>query len=227
MKKHGRWPVLLLACALAACGADDRAGAAPDPSSATSASPEAAPPATGGDAPQPGAPEGPGVDPLPPTRALDVHVEGQVEAREAHRFDSPQGYAIYVLPQLEMTAEEPCCDLAWARVDDGFTMRIERVDEAVPVEDLRGDMALALSAVGQAEALAPGTPGIRVPGETELLMRARGQGVTSTMFVARIDGARYRVTLHMPHREAAEGIGPSFWAMLGSLRTTGPRPDGA
>src|SRR5690606_2156849 len=107
MKKHGRWPVLLLACALAACGADDRAGAAPDPSGATSASPEAAPPATGGDAPQPGAPEGPGDDPLPPTRALDVQVEGPVAARGAHRFDRPQAYAIDVLPQRERTAGDP------------------------------------------------------------------------------------------------------------------------
>src|SRR5690606_23346533 len=94
MQTYGRWPVLLLACALAACGADDRAGAAPDPSSATSASPAPAPPATGGVALRRGAPEGLGVDPLPRTRALVVLVEGQVAARGAHRFASPHGDAI-------------------------------------------------------------------------------------------------------------------------------------
>ena len=162
---------------------------------------------------------------LPETRALDVHVEGQVEAREARIFRSPQGYAIYVLPQLEMTQEEPCCDLAFARVDDGFSMRIERIDEGRDTATLAVDMALALSSVGQAEDTDVGghfPPEARA--EVELSQRAVGDGVSVAMLVARIDGGRYRVTLHLPHREALEGIAPSMWAMLGSLRTTGERP---
>ncbi|MBJ6984207.1 hypothetical protein [Luteimonas sp. MC1750] len=167
------------------------------------------------------------IDALPPTRTLEVSVEGQREAREARLFQSPQGYAIYVLPQLEMTPEEPCCDLVYARVDDGFFMRIERIDEATDLATLRGDMQLALSSVGTAEdagghayvAAQPGT-------DVELALRARGDGVSLVMLVARIDGGRYRVTLHLPHREALEGIVPSFRAMLGGLRTTGPRDAG-
>ncbi len=162
---------------------------------------------------------------LPDTRTLDVHVEGQVEAREARIFRSPQGYAIYVLPQLEMTQEEPCCDLAFARVDDGFSMRIERIDEGRDTATLAADMALALSSVGQAEdADVHGRFPPEARAEVELSQRAVGDGVSVAMLVARIDGGRYRVTLHLPHREALEGIAPSMWAMLGSLRTTGERP---
>lgn len=164
------------------------------------------------------------IDSLPPIRQLDVTVEGQREARDARLFKSPQGYAIYVLPQLEMTPEEPCCDLAYARVDDGFFMRIERIDYAMDLATLRENMQLALSSVGPAEdaglqAYFP--PEARA--EVELSMRALGDGVSMAMLVARIDGGRYRVTQHLPHREALEGIPPSFRAMLGSLRTTGPR----
>lgn len=162
---------------------------------------------------------------LPATRQLEVHVEGQRELREATLFQSPQGYAIYVLPQLAMTPEEPCCDLAYARVDDGFFMRIERIDGGADMQALAGDMRLALSSVGAAQdadvgAWLPGDAGI----EIELSMRAAGEGVSMAMLVMRLDGGRYRVTQHLPHREAMEGIAPSFWAMLGSLRTTGPRP---
>ena len=176
---------VLLAAALVACEREAEAPAAPG----------VVPP---GDARQPDAfiP----ADTLPPTRSLDVSVEGQTEAREARLFKSPQGYAIYVLPQLEMTPEEPCCDLAYARVDDGFFMRIERIDDA-----------------------ADGFAGPGVDVDVELSMRATGDGVSMVMLVARIDGGRYRVTQHLPHREALEGIPASMWAMLGSLRTTGPR----
>src|SRR5699024_3401047 len=165
----------------------------------------------------------PPAEPPPPTRELEVTVEGQTELREATLFESPQGYAIYVLPQLTMTAEEPCCDIAWARVDDGFTLRIERIDPDQELAILRENMELALSSVGEAEVVPPDRISAAGFRDAELFMRARGDGISSTMLVARIDGGRYRITLHLPHREALEGIAPSLWAMLDSLRTTGPR----
>lgn len=161
---------------------------------------------------------------LPPVRELEVTVEGERELREASLFQSPQGYAIYVLPQLTMTAGEPCCDIAWARADDGFFLRIERIDPEQDLAVLRENMALALSAIGDAEALPAEQIGADPLRDAELAMRARGDGISGYMLVARIDGGRYRITMHLPHREALEGIAPSMWAMLSSLRTTGPRP---
>lgn len=215
------WPAfLVLAGLLAACGTEPspperQEAAAPEPSAAPARPSQ---PATGGG--HPVEPAGP----LPPARELEVTVEGQSELREASLFESPQGYAIYVLPQLAMTAEEPCCDIAWARADDGFFMRIERIDPGQGLAVLRDNMVLALSAVGEAEDLPDEHIGAERFRNAELSMVARGDGISSYMLVARIDGGRYRVTLHLPHREALEGIAPSMWAMLSSLRTTGPRP---
>lgn len=216
-----RWPAwLLMAGLLAACGADSPApdrqdAAAHEPSAAQPPSPAAEPDVRD----EPATP----TEPLAPTRELEVTVEGQTELREATLFESPQGYAIYVLPQLTMTPEEPCCDIAWARVDDGFTMRIERIDPDQDLAILRGNIELALSSVGEAEVVPPDRISAAGFRDAELFMRARGDGISSTMLVARIDGGRYRITLHLPHREALEGIAPSMWAMLDSLRTTGPR----
>lgn len=212
------WPAtLVVASLLTACGAEppalDR-----EKVPASSPAPTVPLPNIGGE--QPVEP----TTPLPPTRELQVTVEGQVEWREASLFESPQGYAIYVLPQLIMTAEEPCCDIAWARVDDGFFMRIERIDPDQDLAVLQERMELALSAVGEAEALPDGQIGARHFHNAELSMVARGDGISNYMMLARVDGGRYRVTLHLPHREALEGIAPSMWAMLSSLRTTGPRP---
>ena len=220
----GGWTAsVLLAGLLAACGAEPPAPGREDaPASEIQAAREPSrPPAS--DAPDPAPP----ADPLPPTRELEVTVEGQTELREATLFESPQGYAIYVLPQLTMTQEEPCCDIAWARVDDGFFLRIERIDPDQDLAVLRENIELALSSVGEPEEVPPAGIGAERLRDAELSMRAVGGGISSYMLVGRIDGGRYRVTMHLPHREALEGIAPSMWAMLGSLRTTGPRPTDA
>lgn len=219
------WPAaLLLAGLLAGCGVDSpvpdgQDAPAPEPPAAQEPAPSTDPAI----ADEPAFP----TSPLPPTRELEVTVEGQAELREATLFQSPQGYAIYVLPQLTMTPEEPCCDIAWARVDDGFFMRVERIDAGRDLATLREDMELALSNVGEAEEVPPERISAAQFRDAELFMRAAGEGISSYMLVARIDGGRYRVTLHLPHREALKGIAPSMWAMLGSLRTTGPRPTDA
>lgn len=219
----GGWTAsVLLAGLLAACGAEPPAPGREDaPASEIQAAREPSRP------PASDAPDSPPADPLPPTRELEVTVEGQTELREATLFESPQGYAIYVLPQLTMTQEEPCCDIAWARVDDGFFLRIERIDPDQDLAVLRENIELALSSVGEPEEVPPGGIGAERLRDAELSVRAVGEGISSYMLVARIDGGRYRITMHLPHREALEGIAPSMWAMLGSLRTTGPRPTDA
>lgn len=211
----------LLAALLAACGSE------PAPPGSTGESPTVPTPDATGEPTQPATSpdvlEAASQD-LAPTRALEVTVEGHTELREAALFESPQGYAMYVLPQMTMTPEEPCCDIAWARADDEFTLRIERLDPDQDLAVLRENMALALSAVGEAEELPRDqiwAPQFR---DAELAMRAQSEAASRYMLVAQIDGARYRATLHLPHREAMEGIAPTMWAMLDSLRTTGPRP---
>lgn len=209
---------LILACLLSACGSETPSPSPDGPAAAPATAPGPDRPPAPADLPAPAA------GPLPPTRQLEVTVEGQVELREATLFESPQGYAIFVLPQLTMTPEEPCCDIAWARADDGFTLRIERIDPEQDLAVLRENIALALSAVGDVEALPAGQIGAESFRDAELAMRARGDGISSYMLVATVDGGRYRVTMHLPHREAIEGIAPTMWAMLDTLRTTGPRP---
>lgn len=207
-----------LAALLAACGNEAPRPAGDEPQGPPAATP-AAPAADPADVDERGS-----TAPLPASIELEVTVEGQSELREATLFESPQAYAIYVLPQMTMTPEEPCCDIAWARVDDGFSMRIERIDPDQDLAVLRENMTLALSAVGEAEPVPSEEIGAERFRNAELAMRARNDEASRYMLVARVDGGHYRVTLHLPHREALEGIAPTMWAMLDSLRTTGPRP---
>lgn len=160
--------------------------------------------------------------PLPPTKEVEVVVEGAVERREAVLERSPQGYAIYVLPQIEFTPEEPGRDIVFARVDDRFFVRIERLDPAAPLLQMRQDAELELSALGPVEAVSAveiDDPFFR---SADIFLRASSAELTKLIVVLPIENVRYRFTLHLPHAEAAEGINPSLWAMLRTIRSIQP-----
>lgn len=212
--------LLVLVALAAACGggrhdADGQAG--PAPAATVEAPPTEPAPAGAGDMPSP-----PAAGPLPPIRVLEVSVEGHTEERPARLFESPQGYAIYVLPQITMTQEEPCCDLAFAQVDGEYFMRIERIPPDADIATLREDALLALSGVGTGRAAPPGRAYAANFREPELHLVAEGREVAMEILVGRVGDGRYRVTLHLPYREPSEGIVPTLWAMLGSLQTVGP-----
>jgi hypothetical protein len=170
--------------------------------------------------------------PLPYTPAsleetiwLTVEVEGVAEQREARLWISPQGYAIYVLPQIVMTSEEPNTDQAFARIDGEFFVRVERLDPESNVRGLRNNARLALRDIGRVVELEG--EGIVDPlfRDAEFFMHASNPQVSANIIVMDIDGSRYRFFMHIPNREAAEGIMPSFWAMLRSIRTVAPPAD--
>lgn len=217
------WPLALVAL-VAACGAEPQSNG--DMNSDTAQAPMT-------DADMPPEQQVPGMDvgnrplvpptgPLPATRALEVTVEGQTESRLAQLFESPQGYAIYVLPQIEMTPEEPCCDLAFAQVDGGYFMRIERIAHDADIATLREDAILALSAVGEANDILPGRAYASNFRAADLHMVAENRETAMEILVGSVGDGRYRITLQLPFREPSEGIVPTLWAMLGSLQTTGP-----
>jgi hypothetical protein len=164
----------------------------------------------------------PGPVALDETTLLEVKVEGETELREARLFVSPQGYAIYVLPQIVMTPEEPYSDQAFARVDAEFFVRIERLDPARSLTALRNNAHLALRDIGRAHKLKGDAIFDPLFRNADIFMHASNPQVSVNIIVIDLDGSRFRFMMHIPNREAAEGIVPSFWAMLRSIRTVAP-----
>jgi hypothetical protein len=171
-------------------------------------------------------PATPAADPdaLAETALLEVTVEGETEQRVGTLFVSPQGYAIYVLPQIVMTQEEPNRDQAFARADGEFFVRIERLDPQAGVAALRNNARLALRDIGRVHSLEGEEIVDPLFRRAEFFLHASNQEVSVNILVIDIDGSRFRFMMHVPSREPAEGIVPSFWAMLRSIRTVGPLP---
>ncbi len=155
---------------------------------------------------------------LEQSRLLEVTVEGATERRPARLFLSPQGYAIYVLPQIEMTAEEPGRDQAFARVDGDFFVRIERLAPAAALDELRQNARLWLQNIGDVHRLQGAEIGDAFFRDAEFFLHASNARVSANVIVMEIDSSLFRLTMHIPNREAAEGITPSFWAMLRTIR---------
>jgi hypothetical protein len=172
-------------------------------------------------------PAQPGPVALDETALLEVTIEGVRELREARRFVSPQGYAIYVLPQIVMTPEEPYSDQAFARVDGEFFVRIERLDPETSITALRNNAHLALRDIGRVHKLEGDAIVDPLFRTAEFFMHASNPQVSINIIVIDLDGSRFRFTMHVPNREAAEGIVPSFWAMLRSIRTVAPLSEAA
>jgi hypothetical protein len=185
-----------------------------------------APEAPGSDsaATVPSAPAPNQLDALAETSLLEVTVEGETELREAQLFVSPQGYAIYVLPQIVMTPEEPYRDQAFARIDGEFFVRIERLPIDASVEALSDNARFTLRDIGRVHSLEGEEIFDPLFRGAEFFLHASSPQVSVNILVIDIDGSRFRFMMHIPNREAAEGLMPSFWAMLRSIRTVGPLP---
>ena len=152
--------------------------------------------------------------PVEPAPAGAAHID----MAGAKRFASPQGYRIQVAPGFTMTPEEPCCDQAWPEAAPDAFMRIERIDDRIPLTRLREDMVLALSAVGPA--VAPAQPPEPPGHEVELQLAADSGAVAVVMSIHRLGGARYRVTRHLPADAPAQAA-DAMQAMLGTLENGG------
>lgn len=196
---------LLLSCALLA---------------ACSPAPEAPPAADAGAPPTAARPEAPGTPGTPEAPASPA-LDPAVDMADAVPFESPLGYTILVPPTFAMTQEEPCCDQAWLRGSDGHFLRIERLPGDAPLARLQDDMRLALSAVGEPQALPPSTG--PEGHEVELLMQAANASVRTSMMISRVGAGRYRITRHLPTEGDADAIDAEMRAMLASMATTGPR----
>lgn len=154
---------------------------------------------------------------LPATKNIPVIVEGQTEYRQAKLQRSEQGYYIYVLDRFQFTAEEPGRDLLFSTFDDRFFVRIERLPTNANIEDLRENALAELRLIG--------TP-LEMKGEeifdpffrsARFFLHASNPTVSKNIILMEIDGSLFRFTMHLPNAEAAEGIIPSFYAMMKTI----------
>ncbi|WZL74571.1 LysM peptidoglycan-binding domain-containing protein [Clostridiaceae bacterium 35-E11] len=154
---------------------------------------------------------------LPATREIPVFVEGETEYRRAVLEKSPQKYYLYVLDNFKFTPEEPGKDLLFSTFDDRFFVRIEKLPRNVAMGQLRANAMTELQAIGIPQELkgeAIFDPFFRT---ATFFLHASNPTVSKNIIVINIEDSLFRFTMHIPNVEAAEGISPSFYAMLKTI----------
>ncbi len=154
---------------------------------------------------------------LPETKEIPVFVEGETEYRNARLRRSEQGYYIYVLDNYEFFAEEPGSDVLVSNFDDRFFVRIQKLTESANIADLKDNAIQTLRNIGTPTELSGSQildPFFR---ENEFFFNAYNEEISVNIFVKEMDGELFRFIMFLPSAEAAEGIIPSFYAMLKTI----------
>lgn len=148
---------------------------------------------------------------------IPVFVEGQTESREARLYRSDQGYYIYVLNNFTFTGEEPGRDLVFSNFDSRFDVRIEMLPLNADINEIRRNSILELQYVG--------TP-VEMKGEeifdpffrkAAFFLHSSSSTLSKNIILIRIGNFLFRFTVSIPNTEAAEGLGPSIYAMIKTI----------
>jgi len=156
---------------------------------------------------------------LPKQKVLHVQVEGAREERTANLWMSKNGYYLYVLPQFTASAEEPGKDIVFAKANGSFFMRIEPLASGTDIAKVRENVKKELRAVAKPRDLAINEQPAEFPSNARMHfhMRAGTAKLEKDVLLLEVGGRLFRVTLHMPTGEGAEGLTPSLWQMLWTL----------
>jgi hypothetical protein len=156
---------------------------------------------------------------LPIEKEIEVFVEGEMEMRNAFLAKSNLGYSIYVLDGFSLESSEPGKDIVQFKADSSFSAYIEPLDENVNYDELKENL---LTIIEDADMIEENPETIYLENFRDAKFYLIGQfsdHKTTILYLAKeIEGQGYMFMIHMPHKEAAEGVGPSMWAMLSTIK---------
>ncbi|WP_193536404.1 hypothetical protein [Cytobacillus luteolus] len=156
---------------------------------------------------------------------IEVFVEGGNELRPATLSMSENGYAVYVLEDFTFEAEEPNKDIIHSNFDPEYFVRIEKLDAEANTEEMKKNIMSAYEGNKQI--------GIHDVPPTDLfieefhnadfhiLIQDLQTKLDVIYIVSDMHGEKFQFTFFMPHKEAAEGVAPSLWAIARTVIPTG------
>ncbi|WP_246943328.1 LysM peptidoglycan-binding domain-containing protein [Bacillus pinisoli] len=154
---------------------------------------------------------------LPKTKKIEIVVEGEKEYREATLFKSSLGYYMYVLKGFTAAAEEPNKDIVFFNNDDSFFFRVEKLDNKTSLEQLKIDSEKLIEHVGKVNEMSLKDATKQMPDGSKLYLHSSNTKLSINVIIIENKGQKYRIVMTLPNKEAAEGVGPSFYGMLKTL----------
>lgn len=152
---------------------------------------------------------------LPTHKNVTVVLEGMKETKQGTLFKSPQGYYLYTLPKFTASAEEPGKDIILTSYDERHTMRIELLPKDASVSKLIENAKEDLATLGEVnEQKDVADPFFN---QAKAYLFASDTKTTRVIIIQEVAGTLFRFTFTVANAESAEGIIPSYWAMIKTI----------
>ncbi|WP_088105328.1 hypothetical protein [Halalkalibacter urbisdiaboli] len=147
-------------------------------------------------------------------KEIDVHVEGETEKRLAQFNRAPLGYGIYILQDYTLVSEEPNSDVIFSNFDEEFFTRIKSLGKETDLEEVKQTILEHASGTIHENIDIPLEGAVYAILE-EVEIDGLKTGIIHT--AKKYEENVLSFTVYLPLKEAAEGIGPSMWAMLDTI----------
>lgn len=148
----------------------------------------------------------------PKEKKLKVTVEGFTEIRTGTLQESDLGYSLYILDGFSLEQEEPGRDLLFYENDDSFFVRISKLDSEIHYDEIKKNLLNSSKNVIEEN---PETLAEASFKDAEFYLIDADNYIS--IIAKEFDGQNYLFSIHMPLKEAAEGVGPNIWAMLSTF----------
>ncbi len=157
---------------------------------------------------------------LPQTIEINLMVEGMEETRTGTLAFGSMGYYLYTLPDFQLEAEEPNRDVLFFTHDPEFFVRIEAIGNDADLDFVRKNAEEELQHMGQVVEMKGQEIWDEYFRESVFFLHSSQSDFTKNIIVKEVEGSLYKFTMHIPNKEAAEGVTPSLYAMLKTLKNT-------
>ncbi|RZT21491.1 hypothetical protein [Fictibacillus sp. BK138] len=157
---------------------------------------------------------------LPLTKNIELEIEGMKEQRPAELQQSSNGYHFYMLDLYNFEKENETTGKISFANDPSLYAIVEKLDESAEIDSLKEEsLKKAEEQTGNAKEL-PATD-IYFPyfHDAKFFVKGTSEEYDVVMYLVKeVEGELFYFSLHIPSKAEMEGVEPSLWAMLGTVK---------
>lgn len=157
---------------------------------------------------------------LPPTKNIEVEVEGMKEQRPADLQQSSNGYHFYMLDLYNLEKENETTGKITFQNEPSLFATVEKLDQSADINSLKeASMEKAEKQTGNANELAVTDIYFSYFHDAKFFVKGVSKEYDVVMYLVKeVNGELFYFSLNIPSKAEMEGVEPSLWAMLETVK---------
>lgn len=157
---------------------------------------------------------------LPPTKDIELKIEGMKEQRPAQLQQSSNGYHFYMLDLYDFEKENETTGKISFANEQSLYATVERLVESADIDSLKeASMKKAEEQTGNAKELAATDIYFSYFHDAKFFVKGTSAEYDVVMYLVKeVDGELFYFSLNIPSKAEMEGVEPSLWVMLETVK---------